>query len=92
MRGLTTLLPSCADCLDIWVPQPPGTLRACPDLYRDCFTFKGNMKYATCLLVVEMFQYDPVDINRWRCRSCNCVWFGGVTSVILFACKSEAMD
>jgi len=23
--GLTTLLPSCADCLDIWEPQPPGT-------------------------------------------------------------------
>jgi len=50
------------------------------------------MKYGTCLLVVEMFQYDPVDINRWRCRRCNCMWFKGVTSVILFACKSEAMD
>jgi hypothetical protein len=24
--GLTTLLPSCADCLKIWEPQPPGTL------------------------------------------------------------------
>ena len=30
--GLTTLPPSCADCLEIWEPQPPGTLRACPDL------------------------------------------------------------
>ena len=29
---LTTLLPSCADCLEIWEPQPPGTLRACPGL------------------------------------------------------------
>ena len=27
--GLTTLLPSCADCLEIRVPQPAGTLRAC---------------------------------------------------------------
>jgi hypothetical protein len=27
--GLTTLPPSCADCLEIWEPQPPGTLRAC---------------------------------------------------------------
>jgi hypothetical protein len=26
---LTTLPPSCADCLEIWKPQPPGTLRAC---------------------------------------------------------------
>ena len=30
--GLTTLPPSCADCLDIWEPQPPGTLRVCPGL------------------------------------------------------------
>jgi hypothetical protein len=29
---LTTLPPSCADCLEIWEPQPPGTLRACPAL------------------------------------------------------------
>jgi hypothetical protein len=30
--GLTTLPPSCADCLEIWVPQPPGILRACSGL------------------------------------------------------------
>jgi hypothetical protein len=27
--GLTTLPPSCADCLEIWEPQPPGAVRAC---------------------------------------------------------------
>ena len=27
-----TLPPSCADCLEIWEPQPPGTLRVCPGL------------------------------------------------------------
>jgi len=37
--GLTTLPPSCADCLEIWEPQPPVTLRACPGLSWDCFTF-----------------------------------------------------
>ena len=26
--GLTTLPPSCADCLEIWEPQPTGILRA----------------------------------------------------------------
>jgi hypothetical protein len=26
---LTTLPHSCADCLAVWEPQPPGTLRAC---------------------------------------------------------------
>jgi hypothetical protein len=30
--GLTTLPPSCADCLKIWHPQPPGTLWTCPGL------------------------------------------------------------
>jgi len=30
--GLTTLPPSCADCLEIWEPQTPGTLRDCPGL------------------------------------------------------------
>jgi len=27
--GLTTLPPACADCLEIWEPQPPGTFWAC---------------------------------------------------------------
>jgi hypothetical protein len=30
--GLTTLPPYCADCLEIWEPQPPGILRTCPGL------------------------------------------------------------
>jgi hypothetical protein len=30
--GLTNLHPSYADCLEIWEPQPPGILRACPGL------------------------------------------------------------
>ena len=40
--GLTALPPSCADCLEIWEPQTPGTLRACPGLYKDCFTCYTN--------------------------------------------------
>jgi hypothetical protein len=36
--GLTTLPPSCADCLEIWEPQPPGTLRACLGLYIEHLT------------------------------------------------------
>jgi len=41
--GLTTLPPSCADCLEIWEPQPPGTLRACPGLHRDCLHLITSM-------------------------------------------------
>ena len=30
--GLTVLPPSCANCLEIWEPQPPGVYRACPGI------------------------------------------------------------
>jgi len=37
--GLTTLQPSCADCLEIWELQTSGTLWACPGLKWETFTF-----------------------------------------------------
>ena len=37
--GLTALTTSCAICLDIWVSQFPGTIKACPVVYMNCFTF-----------------------------------------------------
>jgi hypothetical protein len=37
--GLTTISNFCTNCVEIWEPKLPGTLRACPDLYRDFFTF-----------------------------------------------------
>jgi hypothetical protein len=33
----TTLPPSFADCLKIWEPQRPGTLRACQGLEWNCY-------------------------------------------------------
>jgi len=33
--GLTTLPPSCANCLEIWEPQRFGNLMPCPGVYRD---------------------------------------------------------
>ena len=48
--GLTNLLPPCADCLEIWDPQPPGTPRACPGLCRDCLIFINILMYCTNLL------------------------------------------
>ena len=30
--GLIILPPSCAECHEIWEPQRPGTLKACPGL------------------------------------------------------------
>jgi hypothetical protein len=37
--GLTTLPLPCVNSHEIWELQPPGTLRGCPDLFRDCFHF-----------------------------------------------------
>jgi len=47
--GLTTLLPSCSECHENCESQPPGTIRACTGLYRDCFTFTyGVIKGSFC--------------------------------------------
>ena len=36
--GLTTTPPSCANCHEIWEPQPAGTLRACLGIVSHFFT------------------------------------------------------
>jgi len=46
--GLTTLPPSHDDCLEIWKPQPPGTLCAWIGLNRDCYT-SNSTAYIICL-------------------------------------------
>jgi hypothetical protein len=46
--GLKNLQTSCAECLEIWEPQPPWTLRACPGLYRDCYSFVLSFVLSVC--------------------------------------------
>jgi hypothetical protein len=43
--GLTTLLLSCADCLEIWAPETAGILRNSPSLHRVCFTFLSQERF-----------------------------------------------
>jgi len=50
--GLTTLPPSCADCLEIWEPQPPGTLTA----------YTGNAYTFSCIILAEI---TPVSEYRF---------------------------
>jgi hypothetical protein len=47
---LTTLPFSWDHCLEIWEPQSPGTLRVCPGLYSDCFTFAIKLNGTTTFL------------------------------------------
>ena len=64
--GLTTLPLSRVNCIDNWEPQPPENLRACPDLYRVCFTFTFTRKTAAtarCIAVIckeDKFQCQPL--------------------------------
>ena len=52
--GLTTLPPSCAGCLEIWEPQHPGTLRACPGIAVPFYAISGM---ATCEATVSVKSY-----------------------------------
>jgi hypothetical protein len=71
---LTTLRPSCANCLEMWEPQPPGTLRACPGLQWDSFTFTSLSCHATKYdLAFRMGSRGPSQTKRYsslgfRCR------------------------
>jgi len=65
--GLTTLSQSCGDCQKIWVTQPPGTLRVCPGLYKDCFT---------CYCKAQAVRGWPVIAAAYvRARPCG-IWGG----------------
>jgi len=43
---------SCADCLEIWDPQNPGTVIAVIGLYRDCFTIISPKRSSSFRAVV----------------------------------------
>jgi hypothetical protein len=48
---LTTLPPSCADCLEIWELQPPGTLKACTGIAVPLYMFCICSAYASVFFV-----------------------------------------
>ena len=79
--GLTTLPPSCADCFEIWEPQPAGTLRACPGLQWDCFTCHNVIMatyYPVSLNISRIFQLCSVIDIRKEVRLCWTILEDGV--------------
>jgi len=59
---LTSLPLSCADFHGNCEPRPPGNLRACPGLYRDCFTY-------LCCLYLGIFLFcsaHTCEMWMWR--------------------------
>jgi hypothetical protein len=62
--GLTNVPASCADFLEIWAPQPPGTLMACPGLYLNLLTFYIRLN----VLVLRIFGIVPEDGRHVGCK------------------------
>jgi hypothetical protein len=70
--GLITLPPSCVDCLEIWEPQTPGTLRACPGLYRDCLTLEMVGWYEISgALLTQHVQLHGAPFSVSHCPMCT---------------------
>jgi hypothetical protein len=61
--GLTTLPPLCADWLEIWEPQPPGTLRACPGLQWDYFALTFLIR------PTQFFPFPVIDTDPFKERN-----------------------
>ena len=61
---LTTLTPSCAGCLEIWKPQLPGALSACPGRYRD-----GPAVCIRCKVVAQSVYC--ISVQQWNCSLVN---------------------
>jgi hypothetical protein len=51
------LPPSCANCLEIWEPQPPGTLWACNGIALH-FTVHGRTTKSTCQWCFLQLQHE----------------------------------
>ena len=82
--GLTTLPPSRADFLETWELQPPGNLRACPDLSRPL----PLKPYCSCYGDVVMYFWHHTGIAGWathitKCSCCTRVNKFRLTSPLL---------
>ena len=59
MRRAENLIRLCADCLEIWEPNCPGKLSACPGIQWDCFNFtitktdRTNSDFHPCMAVLR---------------------------------------
>ena len=82
--GLTTLPPSCADCLEIWEPQPPGILRAWPGQASNGFAVTRSLRYlTTAYSIVQRAVSDSFAVKGSKCEP---------ISFIVSACLSSCND
>ena len=71
--GLTILPPSRVHCLEIWEPQPPGTLRACKGIPLPLpLTFTSKIflpNVYVCLLTTWRHIPEDIVLHSYRCIS-----------------------
>jgi len=81
--------------LEIWEPQLPETLRACPSLFRHCITFKillcrtkfsGTYLFKPCFYLYIIFTFPSVTLSK----SLQCTCILPVTKFTL-ACTSSCL-
>jgi hypothetical protein len=75
--GLTTLPPSCAECLEIWEPHPFGTLRACLACIAIALSLQIDEHYTTKIKFYQIWEYHN---NEYKGVT---VQFGRQVSTIL---------
>jgi hypothetical protein len=69
--GLTTLLPSCADCIEIWEPEPPATLQGLsrPVMELLClYSSMSHVPHSSQLPFEHTSTVCPTFRKRWRWR------------------------
>ena len=77
--GLTTLPPSCADCLEIWEPQPSGSLvpvQACNGIALPLLLIRATSLYSTLT--------HPISLRRIS------TLFSNLSGAVLITTKRQA--
>ena len=78
--GMTALLPLCTSCLEIWVPQPPGTLRACPrialplDICEMCTKSEISDIFVFFKKLFDLREYSHHSQISAACFTEGCTW------------------
>jgi hypothetical protein len=76
--GMTTLTPSCVDCLKIWEHRPPGNLRAFQGLYWLYRRLDGPPVQSTHIRIIAPTSgYDPQTVHLVSSRHSD--WATGTT-------------
>ena len=88
--GLTTLSRSCADYLEMWEPELPGTLRVCPDLLQGLFNLIRYLCVDTCVILL-VYVWTPSLYYLFMCghlRYITCLYVDTCVVLLVYVWTS----